>query len=84
MGCRPVDQATIYLFFSLYKQLEIERCSQKKMCSCFFHVSVHLHQTPICGNSHQSSGKHIIIVALHLVVIEINTNFRAYFHIHVH
>ena len=64
--------------------LEIERCSQKEMCPCFCHGYVHLHQTPKCGNSHQSSGQHIIIVAQHLVVIKINANPRANFHIHVH
>ena len=50
--------------------LEIEQCSQKGMCPCFFHVNAHLHQTPKCGNSRQSSGKHIIIVARYLVVIK--------------
>ena len=63
--------------------IEIERCSQKGMCTCFFHVNVHWHQTPKCGNSHQSSGKHIILVAQHFEVIEINANSRDIFHIHV-
>ena len=68
---------------TLFK-VEIEQCSQKGMCTCFFHVNVHWHQTPKFGNSYPSSGKHIIIVTRHLEVIEINANSRANFHIHVY
>ena len=72
------------VFFQTFaRRLDIERCSPKGICPCFFHVNVHLHQTPKCGKSHQSSGKQITIVALHPAVIEKNANSGANFHIHV-